>query len=74
MLGGRLLIKSPDGAMGSPWVDLGISDRFVFPDAEPEWHAYLENLLPPFLFYLNEGPKGFEGSASGKTNHLPSEK
>ena len=21
-------------------------------DCPPEWHAYLENLLPPFLFYL----------------------
>ncbi|KAJ5426631.1 hypothetical protein N7465_001701 [Penicillium sp. CMV-2018d] len=37
-------------------------------DCPPEWRAYLENLLPPSLFYLNETPKAFEGPASGKTN------
>ncbi|KAJ5530086.1 hypothetical protein N7527_003479 [Penicillium freii] len=37
-------------------------------DCPPEWRAYLENLLPPSLFYLNEAPKAFEGPASGKTN------
>ncbi|KAF9251562.1 hypothetical protein DTO013E5_4011 [Penicillium roqueforti] len=37
-------------------------------DCPPEWHAYLEKLLPPSLFYLNEAPKAFEGPASGKTN------
>ncbi|KAJ5214594.1 hypothetical protein N7449_001763 [Penicillium cf. viridicatum] len=37
-------------------------------DCPPEWRTYLENLLPPSLFYLNEAPKAFEGPASGKTN------
>ncbi|KAJ5402963.1 uncharacterized protein N7487_008859 [Penicillium crustosum] len=37
-------------------------------DCPPEWRAYLENLLPPSLFYLNEAPKAFEGPASGKMN------
>ncbi|KAJ5501660.1 hypothetical protein N7453_006477 [Penicillium expansum] len=37
-------------------------------DCPPEWRAYLEKLLPPSLFYLNEAPKAFEGPASGKTN------
>ncbi|KXG52328.1 uncharacterized protein PGRI_086120 [Penicillium griseofulvum] len=37
-------------------------------DCPPEWRAYLENLLPPSLFYLNEVPKYFEGPASQNTN------
>ncbi|KAF4766845.1 hypothetical protein N7455_005847 [Penicillium solitum] len=37
-------------------------------DCPPEWRAYLENLLPPSLFYLNEAPKAFAGPASGKMN------
>ncbi|KAJ5502030.1 hypothetical protein N7463_004904 [Penicillium fimorum] len=37
-------------------------------DCPPEWRAYLENLLPPSLFYLNEAPKAFEGPASQNMN------
>ncbi|KAJ5150564.1 uncharacterized protein N7500_010753 [Penicillium coprophilum] len=37
-------------------------------DCPPEWRAYLEKLLPPSLFYLNETPRSFEGPASQNTN------
>ncbi|CAI7662248.1 unnamed protein product [Penicillium bialowiezense] len=37
-------------------------------DCPPEWHQYIENIIPPSLFYLNETPKDFTGPASGKTN------
>ncbi|KAJ5542013.1 hypothetical protein N7461_008016 [Penicillium sp. DV-2018c] len=37
-------------------------------DCPPEWREYLEKLLPPSLFYLNEAPKPFEGPASGKAD------
>ncbi|KAJ5787410.1 hypothetical protein N7457_002400 [Penicillium paradoxum] len=37
-------------------------------DCPPEWRDYLEKQIPPSLFYLNEGPRPFEGPASQNTN------
>jgi hypothetical protein len=37
-------------------------------DCPPEWRAYIENIIPPSLFYLNEAPKSFQGPASQQTN------
>ncbi|KAJ5323015.1 hypothetical protein N7452_011304 [Penicillium brevicompactum] len=37
-------------------------------DCPPEWHQYIEDIIPPSLFYLNEAPRDFKGPASGKSN------
>ncbi|CAG8056167.1 unnamed protein product [Penicillium salamii] len=33
-------------------------------DCPKEWQDFLENLIPPSLFYLNDAPKDFRGPAS----------
>ncbi|KAJ5655604.1 hypothetical protein N7507_007554 [Penicillium longicatenatum] len=37
-------------------------------DCPPEWQISLERLIPPSLFYLNNGPKPYEGPESYMTN------
>ncbi|KAJ5635417.1 uncharacterized protein N7484_008730 [Penicillium longicatenatum] len=37
-------------------------------DCPPEWQISLERLIPPSLFYLNNGPKPYEGPGSHMTN------
>ncbi|KAJ6164310.1 hypothetical protein N7470_002982 [Penicillium chermesinum] len=37
-------------------------------DCPPDWHEYLARIIPPFLFYLNQGPRSFSGPGSGNVN------
>ncbi|KAJ5231422.1 uncharacterized protein N7469_006010 [Penicillium citrinum] len=40
-------------------------------DCPKEWQASLENIIPPFLFYLNDRPRAFTGPGSKYTEMPP---